>query len=124
MTNAESGIDAQTIKRHLARAVMRARSQARVGTYKQHKASRKRNNHQIATQRAKRRAGSQKWTRKRFALKDLDATTLHCPNCSTAFEQSTWRPYDGFDEPGSPSWEYACPTNTCNTLFVFERNYE
>lgn len=68
--------------------------------------------------------GSHNWNRHRFSVADLDAETLNCPSCSTKWEQSAWKPCNGFDEPGSPSWEYGCPTDSCNTLFVFERNYD
>lgn len=68
--------------------------------------------------------GKTDWDRKKFAVSDLDAGSLECPNCAKPFSQQTWNAYHGFDSPGSGGWEYACPTRTCNTIFIFERSYD
>ena len=61
------------------------------------------------------------WTKKLFGIDALHAETLHCPNCSEEFDKDSWIPHDGFHSATSPKWSYACPSDSCQTLFIFDR---
>ena len=68
------------------------------------------------TQRA---SADPNWDRHSISTDDLHSDDTECPECGTDFNTTRWRSVNGFDSPGGPK-EYACPSNSCETLFVFE----
>jgi len=74
-----------------------------------------------AAERIKKWIGGDDWERDTYDISELDDDVC-CSGCGRSFSQHSWKPITGFDDPSSEKWEYACPTETCDTLIVISND--